>query len=388
MDSQGRVLAIAIVVVSLGVVALWLRPTVVERLAPEPVRAWVAIEPEGAGVADIGPVFLAAGQNFKLHAVLEAVDRSGASVFYTRAPALRFVAATTPVGLGSPIAGSEAARLEVEPIPASALRTWDRGPHVKVRWFTIEGSVVYLPLGPGVGVDTFTLEPFFQVDWTSTWSIPGEIEGLLGDHRRSDTRELSFGRTFGTQRYHVRVELYNNDESTLPVVKIPSGAVDELMAEPSRFPTVVASLPGALSGPSKLFGLTQIEMPPSAEAGELARLRVLAEQGLVFSRLTMLRDQLQLESSTSATASAPSRWVTIDLGADQAWGDAVAPGDLLRVGERVVVLYEDRGVAGRLDYDDLCFDFVRGAAIRALGDVFSGEGLVVELHRVGTPEPS
>ena len=59
------------------------------------------------------------------------------------------------------------------------------------------------------------------------------------------------------------------------------------------------------------------------------------------------------------------------------WGeDGVEPGDLLRVGERLVILLQDRGIAGTLDYDDLCFDFFRGASVRPLREVFVGDGLV------------
>ncbi len=368
MDSQGRVLLIAIVVISLGLVGLWFKPTVEERLAPEPVRSWVAIEPEGAGVADIGPVHLDAGDRFTLHAVLEAAGRNGKPIYYTRAPGLRFVEG------GSRDDQAPTSR----PVPASSLRVWDRGPHVKVRWFTIEGPRPYLKLVGGDALGDFALETFFQIDWSTSWSVPGEIEGGFANHLNTDDRAERMGRDFGTQRYHVRIELYEREDSTMAAVRIPSGGPEELARAPQAFPTVVASLPGALAGPSRVFGLTQIEPPSSLPAGYLAVLRSLAENRLAFSRLTVLRDQLRLDDDGTVEGAA---WRTIDLGATHSWGDTVGPGDLLRVGERVVVLFRDQGVAGELDYQDLCFDFVRGAAVRALGDVFSGEGLVVELYR-------
>ena len=54
---------------------------------------------------------------------------------------------------------------------------------------------------------------------------------------------------------------------------------------------------------------------------------------------------------------------------------------MLRVGDRVVVLWRDAGNDGVLSYDDLAFDYVHGASVRALGEVFSGDG-EVELARL------
>ena len=58
----------------------------------------------------------------------------------------------------------------------------------------------------------------------------------------------------------------------------------------------------------------------------------------------------------------------------------------MRVGNRVVVLYEDRGTPGVVDYGDLCFDFVQGVSIRAVSDVFIGSGNTVELASLGGAE--
>jgi hypothetical protein len=43
----------------------------------------------------------------------------------------------------------------------------------------------------------------------------------------------------------------------------------------------------------------------------------------------------------------------------------------------VGLLFEDRGAEGRLDGEDLCFDFEKGAIVNTLAAVF-GEGARVE----------
>ena len=62
----------------------------------------------------------------------------------------------------------------------------------------------------------------------------------------------------------------------------------------------------------------------------------------------------------------------------------------MRAGDRVVVLYSDAGVAGRLDGADLVFDVDRGLRIEPLDRIFVGEqGLVLDLGplspSVGSP---
>ena len=67
----------------------------------------------------------------------------------------------------------------------------------------------------------------------------------------------------------------------------------------------------------------------------------------------------------------------MEINGESPWGgEGMASGDLLRAGERLVVLYEDRGTFGVLDAADLCFDFFKGAAVRRLDEVFSGDGLL------------
>lgn len=367
MENETRVLVVALLIVSLGVAVVWLKPSVDERLAPEPIAAWVAIAagegPEDVEVADIGPVVLAAGEPFRLYAVLEARDRQGRSVYYTEAPALRFTAA--------------GASDESTTVPDAAVRRWDRLPHVKVRWFTVEGPQPFFEVD-AADLASFGLRTYYRPDWPNTWSLPGVVDAAFDNHldRGEATDRAPPG--FGTQRFHVRIELYANDKTTLPQVRIASWAAEALPDQVARFPTVIATLPGSLAPASRVFGLTQLALQPPSSSESVATLRRLAAQGLAFDRLTVLGDLLR----ESGVALDDQVWESVDLGSGLGWPAQAGAGDLLRVGERVVVLFADRGTIGVVDYDDLCLDFVRGAVVRRLGDVFSGEGLVVELQRL------
>ncbi len=46
------------------------------------------------------------------------------------------------------------------------------------------------------------------------------------------------------------------------------------------------------------------------------------------------------------------------------------------MGDRLVVLIKDLGTPSELDYQDLCFDYDKGAKVQPLREVFAGEGLV------------
>lgn len=357
MDSQTRILVGAILVLTLLAAVVYLSPTIDEKLLqPKLTGAWVAIEVDGAGHADIGVVRIDAGTPFELHAVLEATTRGGDPVYYTEAPQLRFLDAD-----GTP-----------RPVPADAVKTWDRRPSVRQRWFTVEGRQPFLRLAAGEDAAAHRIELFFRPDWPNEWSVAGVVEAANDDQLDVGSRLDPKAQEFGTQRFHVRIELYSDDESVLPDERIASPGPDTLAAEPETFSTVVASLPAALAPASRVFGLTQIQAPAEASAELRAGLTALADRGLAFTRLTLLRDQLRQADETP--------WRELDLGSAPAWGSAVAPGDLLRVGERVVVLFRDDGEPGVLDYEDLCFDFAAGATVRALSDVFSGEDPVLE-HR-------
>lgn len=351
MTPERRNLLIALGAVLLVVVGFLLVPRIQRELAPQPTTAWVAIQPQGSSEAVVETVELAAGSPFRLHAVLEARRRDGSKVYYTQAPALR---------------------IGQETVAAEDLRPWEHPEEVKVLWFTVEGAVPYLELRQGDTLDRFRLTEFLRVDWPQAWSIPGRLEPSNDD---ALVRQGARGENpFGTQRYHVRVELYKQGSGLIPTERYRSWAADEVMEKGRDFPTVIESLPGAIGPASALFGLTQIE-PPSAAGTELQRqIQDLTRRRVAFSRLTALDSLLKAVGRQAQDL----RWRLLSLDAGIPWSEerGVAPGSLLRVGDRVVVLYLDQGQAGVLDREDLCFDYARGAAVRPLADVFVGGGEV------------
>lgn len=357
MSSERRTLWLVFGAVVLVVGALLLWPRVQEQLAPEPDRALVAIQPEGEAEAVVGMVELPAGTPFQLHAVLEATRRDGTTVYYTEAPALRL-----PDG----------------PVPTDRLLRWDRPQEIKVLWFTVEGAVPYLELDPDETLDRFRMGEFLRPDWPQAWSIPGSLDPANDDALvRTGARPDN---PFGTQRYHVRIELYGPGSRLVPERRYGSQEAAELLAAgedgAADFPTVVSSLPGALGAASALFGLTQIELAPDSGSAGTRGIRTLTRARLAFSRVTAIGALL----SAARTTVEALDWRLISLDADLPWspagGGEVAPGSLLRVGDRVVILYRDEGKSGVLDRQDLCFDYARGAAVRALNDVFVGGGEV------------
>jgi hypothetical protein len=370
MASERRTLYLAFGFVLLLVAVLLLWPRVREELEPELETAWVAIRPEGSDEAVVGTVELAAGTPFHLYAVLEARARDGSRVFYTEAPALRL-----PDG----------------PVPAEALRRWTRPQEIRVLWFTVEGTIPFLKLEAGDTLERFRMTEFLRPEWPQTWSVPGTLDPANDDRLvRSGARGDN---PFGTQRFHVRIELYGRDSRLVPEERYRSWGAAEAREQGEDFPTVVASLPGAIGPASSLFGLTEIQPPPELEkraengleAAEsmLREIRELTRRHLAFSRLSAL------ESVISGVGKSVDElvWRRISLDAGLPWtatGDTgptgvaagVATGDLLRVGDRMVILYRDGGRPGVLDREDLCFDYALGAAVRAVGDVFVGGGEV------------
>lgn len=357
MSSERRTLWLVLgaVIVVVGALLLW--PRVQEGLAPEPVRALVAIQPEGEAEAVVGTVELSAGTPFQLHAVLEAARRDGTTVYYTEAPALRL-----PDG----------------PVPADRLLRWDRPQEIKVLWFTVEGAVPYLELEPDETLDRFRMGEFLRPDWPQAWSVPGNLDPANDDALvRAGAQDDN---PFGTQRYQVRVELYGPGSRLIPERRYSSQDASEVRTAEGTaaedFPTVVASLPGPLGAVSTLFGLTQIEQAPGSGPDGPRGIRELTRARLAFSRVTVIGTLL----STAGTTVEALDWRLVSLDADLPWSDpgngAVAPGSLLRVGDRIVILYRDLGKSGVLDRQDQCFDYVRGTAVRALDDVFVGGGEV------------
>lgn len=353
MDPTRRIVTVVIAVATAVVLLLVLWPEAQERLAPELVAARVAIQPEGAEAAVAGPVEIEAGRGFTLHAVLVARGRGGEPVYYTEAPALE---------------------IDGRRVPPEALRRWDRPQAVRIFWFTVEGFAPYVRLEAAQQLDRFHFTEFFRPEWPSAWAIPGRLEPRFSESLERDAVELE-GRSFGTQRFHVRIELFEDEKAPTASQRYLSAEGDALPDAAEEFPGVYAALPGAAGPASLAFGLTQIEPPAEAGADLLRRLAELTRRRVAFTRGLLLREVI----SASGRAPGEALWATVDLGAGPAWGDddaGVETGDLLRAGARVVVLFRDRGTAGVLDRDDLCFDYEQGAAVRALSEVFAGEGLV------------
>ncbi len=368
MDSSKRIIWIVVVVAVVVSAIVFLYPAAKESFEPTLVAARVAIQPAGSDAAIVGPVEVPAGTSFTLHAVLEARGRDGAPVYYTQAPALE---------------------IEGRRVPKGALRTWDRPWKVKVFWFTVEGPAPYVKLQAPDQIERFRFSEFFRPEWPSDWSVPGRLEARFSESLAEVEAKASEGRSFGTQRYQVRIELFEREEDLTPSQRFISPGGDALPDQAASFPTVYAALPGHAAGPASLaFGLTELEPPPEPGAELLGRLADLTRRHLAFSRLTLIRQVIEGAGREPGTLD----WQRIDLDHGPLWSDSAEgahAGDLLRVGGRLVVLYRDRetkGTPGRLDRQDLCFDYARGASVVPLSEVFTGEGLVdlARLAPIGT----
>lgn len=344
MESNNKVLVVALLVVVAAVALIFSQPMIQERIAPDIKTAWVAVEVEGAtegGLAEIGPVEIEAGAKFRLHAVVEARDDDGVPTYYTEAKALR-------------VGG--------EDVPAKRIRRWNRPGKVMVRWFTIEGTPPYLEAISVEEFERFSIQELYRSEWPLNWSVPGMVEPAQDDHLAATDTWL-----FGIQRYRVSIEVYYPGNEILPGRRIRSWGPDDLPGN-ADFPTVTAVLPGRLEAVSRIFGLSQIEVPGDPPQEVRDQVQALLDQRLAFSRLTVLRDHLQGAGKSLGDLV----WREVDLVAEASpWGE---PGDFLRAGERIVVLYEDQGVQGFFDYEDLAIDLERGVGIRPLGEIFSGDG--------------
>jgi len=353
VSSERRIVAWVIAVTTLGVLVLFLWPTAKEGLAPQLLRSHVAILPAGAETAMVGPVDVSAGTEFTLYAVLEASARGGEAVYYTDAPSLE-------------VGG--------ERVPEEALRPWDRAGVIKIFWFTVEGPSPYVKLEAPEQIDRFAFTEFFRPEWPSAWTIQGRLEPRYSDSLEREAMEIQ-ARSFGTQRFQVRIEVFDHEDDPTPKQRFISVGGEALPESVGSFPTVYSSLDGPAGPASLAFGLTELEPPPDAGPEVQSQLVELTRRHLAFSRLALLSEVIQAAGHARSDLS----WSDVDLAAGPSWGegeDAVDTGDLVRVGSRVVVLFRDRGVRGRLDREDLCFDFERGASVRTLSEVFTGEGLV------------
>lgn len=345
-DSQ-RYVWIAAAVLLVAVVAVLLVPKAQETLAPQPERAFVAIEVGGEGVARPGSVELADDTEFRLHAVLEAATRGGEPLYYTEAPALEI----------------DGAR-----VPAERLRPWDRALEARVLWFSVEGVPPVVAAGDPQAVDAFRFQEIFRADWPQAWSVDGTVEPTSERLARGRREHGPF--SFGTAAVQVRVLLYGSESAIRPRASFVSPGASALDDGSGRVARVEKSLPGLLAPASRVFGLPQIE--PAGGAPLPPALEELLARDHAFRRAQVL----------DATLRAAGRrwddltWREVDPEAGAPWQEGeVAPGDLVRSGGRLVILYRDQG-DGRLSEDDLAFDFVDGPAVRSLGEIFVGEGLL------------
>ncbi len=353
---ENRAFWIIVALLVLGIGFVFLQPTVEDHLAPTLTDAWVAIEVEGTGVARVGPVEIDEGQEFTLHAVVGGTKRNGETVYYTAAERL--------------ILGDQE-------IPAESVQPWDRNRPVKIRWYTLEGRLPFVNLANG-GISAFRFESFLRSDWPLAWSIPGAIDSANDDHLQSE--DTVPRPRLGTQRYRTQLELYRFEDDLLPTQVVRSWDVEDLKEKIESFPTVtIASMDGAREA-SRWLGLTQLVPPPEPSSELVRQIDELASHRIGFSRLTLLRDLAR----AAGTSFSELTWSTLDIAGEAGWQSEAEAGDLLRVGDRVVVLFRDLGQPGIVDYQDLCFDFVQGMETRALGAVFSGEGLTVEIARMAS----
>ncbi|MFQ5527961.1 MAG: hypothetical protein ACE5GX_17100 [Thermoanaerobaculia bacterium] len=330
------------------VVVVFLLGKVSESVSPEPVALWVAIQPAGSATAYVGPVELPAGSAFKLHAVVEAESFKGERIYYTEADQLEFP----------------------DRVPeTSAIRRWHRALEPRTLWFTVDGSPPFRTLAAGKTPEPPGFEETFRADWAQAWTVSGDLRPVVENYL-PDSERAERSVRFGTQRFHVRMEFFANRGDLVPQLRLQSWGAEELPARSADFPAVVATLGGSLRVPSRVFGLAQVEADGAAVSDEFGtRLTAWTRDLVAFSRITVLAEWLRAEGISWDSLV----WSDVEVGVSEA---PVAPGDLLRVGNRIVWILEDRGQAGRLDYDDLCIDFDRGARVVRLGSVFAGEGLV------------
>lgn len=340
-------LVVALVVLALLAARFWDRLSAPFR--NQPVAAFVALLPEGESVARDGAHRLAAGTRFRLFAVLEARTPTGATVWFTEAPGLR-------------LGGRD--------VPSERLRPWpESGRLARVRWWTVEGFAPYLPVAGAADLERYRLTGTFHPEWGSGWSVDGVVDPKnVQLEAGSPLRPLPFG----AQRWQVRIEIYGGREEITPRERLASPGGDETLAGGAAATELVAALPSPLERVSSVFGLTQADPEPGLAPEVAARLEDWLARGLVFERAALLRAHLEAAGSDPGALA----WRSVDLdAAPPAWGgDGVAAGDLLQGGARIVVLFRDEGVPGRLDRADLAFDYFKGAKVRRLDDLFREEG--------------
>lgn len=345
MEPETRRFWLIALVLAAGGAALLLFGRAREELQPKLERAWVAIEVGDSGVAKVGSVKVEPDKDYILHAVLQAESWQGEKVYFT-----------------------DALRLELPEgeVPAERLRSWGGGEETRVLWFSIEAAKPFAEMAEPAGLDGFEFREFFLPEWPRTWAVSGKWSATSAGVR------LPQGIThlpFGTRRFHVRIEIFGPDSMIRPLQRLESWKGSDLRSQVEHFPTVHSSLEGVLGPPSTAFGLPQLETAPEAATGTAEAIAAWRNERLAFSRLAVIRSALDVAGVDPDSL----EWSSVELTGSERFD---SPGDLLRVGERWVLTYQDLGEVGWLDYEDLCFDFDRGAAVRRLGDIFVGDGLV------------
>ena len=350
MSTERKILLIVLAAVGGLLILLFSSEIVEQEVGPKPVAAWVAIEVADSGVARSGRVEVASGTPFQLHAVLQAETFSGKTIYFTEAKRLV---------------------LDGVEIPADALRQWEGADEPRILWFTVEGYTPFLEVESTDKLQGLHIINNFRADWPRSWSIPGDLKPRA--ERALKTGPIDGIARFGIQRFHVRVELFGPKSQIAPRLRLQSLSAADLPQQVDEIATVVSSISGPLSGPSSVYGLTQIEPLEVSPPEVLQELAGWYERDLTFTRLAVLREHLD----RMGVEFRDLEWISVELGVDQPWGaEGAVEGDLLRVGNRWVVLLQDRGTPNLLDRDDLCLDFDKGARIRLVGEVFTGDGLV------------
>lgn len=335
-----------VVFVLVGLIVAMLLMRTSEELQPDLLGVQIAVQIEGEGVARVAPAETVAGTPFRLHAVVEATDWRGQQLYYSDAEALE---------------------IDGVAVPEERIRVWHRREKVRVLWFTVEGAPPYREVATVDELDDPHYRDVFQADWPQAWTVPGQItpavENFLPGHdERGDPSR------FGTQRFHLRVEVFGAESDLLPILRLRSaGAIDIAQSE-TEIPRVTAILEWPLASVSRVFGLSQVEPAETASQEVAEALARQTRERLLFSRVALLRAWL---------AEAGVRWEELAWSAVELTGEVPwRPGAVVRAGSKVAFVYEDRGILGSLDDADLCLDFDKGATVRTLSEVFVGEGLV------------
>ncbi len=336
-------------IVAAAAAVLWFAPKAQEARTLKLVRAWVGVEVGDEGVARTGTVELGAGEPFRLHAVVEARrgqggGEGGEAVYYSAVP--RVI-----------LDGREHDALAVEELKVLG--------RVRLLWFSVENGLPFREIEDGTDLESFRYEQFFRPEWGSAWSTDGTLEANFDSWVGDDGPAVE--RSFGTQRYQVWVETALDEDALVPDQRVKSAALPDATR-------VEARLPAALGVPSAVFGLPGIVRGDGQwDAAALARLQELHGARLAFSRVTVLHELL----AAAGVVWEDLNWQLAPLDGSVAWqapnAGSPAPGDLVRVADRWVVLLGDEtetGEAGMLDGADLCLDFAAGAAVRRLDQIF------------------